>query len=122
VCARALFHTAPRRVEIREVPAPAAAPGHVVVRTLCSGISGGTERLVFRGDLPEDMALDDTITALPGTFSYPFPYGYACVGQVDGQDSTVFAFHPHQDVFTAAAADLISVPGVRDSAASHARR
>lgn len=118
VCARALFHTAPRRVEIREVPVPAAAPGQVVVRTLYSGISGGTERLVFRGDIPQDMALDDTIAALTGTFSYPFPYGYACVGRVDDQDSTVFAFHPHQDVFTAAAADLISVPGVPPAAAT----
>jgi NADPH:quinone reductase-like Zn-dependent oxidoreductase len=85
--ARALFHTAPRRVEIRDVPVPRAAPGEVVVRTVCSGISSGTERLVFRGDVPEDVALDDTIKALAGTFRYPFPYGYACVGQVEGQDA-----------------------------------
>ena len=30
------------------------------------------------------MALDDTIDALGGTFSYPFAYGYACVGEVAG--------------------------------------
>ena len=116
--ARALFHTAPRRVEIRDLPAPRAAPGEVVVRTLFSGISGGTERLVFRGEVPEDVALDDTINALAGTFRYPFPYGYACVGRVEGQDRLVFAFHPHQDVFTAAAGDLIFLPDVHPAAAT----
>ena len=115
---RALFHTAPRHVEIREQPALRAAPGEVVVRTVCSGISGGTERLVFRGEVPEGVALDDTIKALAGTFRYPFPYGYACVGRVDGQDGLVFAFHPHQDVFTAAAGDLIWLPRVCPAAAT----
>jgi threonine dehydrogenase-like Zn-dependent dehydrogenase len=90
----------------------------VVVRTLCSGISSGTERLVFRGDVPEDVALDDTINALSGTFRYPFRYGYACVGQVEGQDGLVFAFHPHQDVFTAATSDLICLPAVPPAAAT----
>ena len=110
--ARALFHTAPRRVEIRELPVPRAARGEVVVRTVCSGISTGTERLIFRGDVPQDVALDDTIKALAGTFRYPFPYGYACVGRVEGQDGLVFAFHPHQDTFAVAASDLIALPAV----------
>jgi threonine dehydrogenase-like Zn-dependent dehydrogenase len=105
-------------VEIREVPTPRAAPGEVVVRTLCSGISSGTERLVFRGEVAEDIELDDTIKALAGTFHYPFPYGYACVGEVAGQDGLVFAFHPHQDVFTAAAGDLIPLPAVGRAAAT----
>ncbi len=94
------------------------------MRTLYSGISGGTERLVFRGDVPPDMSLDDTIPALSGTFRYPFRYGYACVGRVGGADnaggagSTVFAFHPHQDVFTAATTDLIAMPAVDPAAAT----
>jgi threonine dehydrogenase-like Zn-dependent dehydrogenase len=103
-------------VEIREVPVPTAAAGEVVVRTVCSGISTGTERLVFRGDVPEDVALDDTIKALPGTFRYPFPYGYACVGQVGGRGGLVFAFHPHQDTFVTAASDLIPLPAVGPAA------
>ncbi len=101
VPARALFHTAPRRVEIRELPTPRPGAGEVLVRTLSSGISGGTERLVYRGEIPADLALDDTIDALGGTFSYPFAYGYACVGEVAESGQRVFAFHPHQDVFTA---------------------
>jgi 2-desacetyl-2-hydroxyethyl bacteriochlorophyllide A dehydrogenase len=114
--AQALFHTAPRRVEIRELPMTRAAPGEVVVRTVCSGISTGTERLIFRGEAPEDVALDDTIKALAGTFRYPFPYGYACVGRVEGQAGLVFAFHPHQDTFAAAARDLIALPAVSPAA------
>jgi threonine dehydrogenase-like Zn-dependent dehydrogenase len=116
VLARALFFTAPRRVEVRELPGPVAGPGEVVVRTLCSGISSGTERLVFRGDVPEQAALDDTIKALRGNFRYPFSYGYACVGRVDGQDGLVFAFHPHQDVFAAPVSDLVPLPAVDPAA------
>jgi threonine dehydrogenase-like Zn-dependent dehydrogenase len=116
--ARALFHTAPRRVEIREVSAPRPAAGEVLVRTLCSGISGGTERLVYRGEVPADLALDDTIDALGGTFSYPFAYGYACVGEVAESGRTVFAFHPHQDVFAARADDLIPLPAIDPASAT----
>src|SRR6202050_586374 len=116
--ARALFHTAPRCVDIREVPAPRPAAGEVLVRTLCSGISGGTERLVYRGEVPADLALDDAIDALGGTFSYPFAYGYACVGEVAESGQRVFAFHPHQDVFTAQAGELVPLPAVDPAAAT----
>ena len=116
--ARALLHTAPRCVEIREVPIPRPAAGEVLVRTLCSGISGGTERLVYRGEVPADLALDDTIDALGGTFSYPFAYGYACVGEVVESGGPVFAFHPHQDVFAARAEDLIPLPPIDPASAT----
>src|ERR1700759_4036750 len=118
VLARALFHTAPRCVEIREVPAPRPAAGEVLVRTVCSGISGGTERLVYRGEIPAELALDDTIDALGGTFSYPFAYGYACVGEAAEAGQTVFAFHPHQDIFTAQAGELIPLPAVDPASAT----
>jgi threonine dehydrogenase-like Zn-dependent dehydrogenase len=116
--ARALFHTAPRCVEIRELPTPQPAAGEVLVRTRCSGISGGTERLVYRGEIPADLALDDTIDALGGTFSYPFAYGYACVGEVAESGQTVFAFHPHQDVFVARTEELIQLPAVDPATAT----
>jgi threonine dehydrogenase-like Zn-dependent dehydrogenase len=118
VPARALFHIGPRRVEIRELPLPRPAAGQVLVRTLCSGISGGTERLVYRGEVPAELAVDDTIGALGGTFSYPFAYGYACVGQVAESGQLVFAFHPHQDVFAAGAGDLIELPAMDPASAT----
>src|SRR5947199_3192629 len=118
VPARALFHTAPRCVEIRELPTPRPAAGEVLVRTVCSGISGGTERLVYRGEVPAELALDDTIDALGGTFSYPFAYGYACVGEVAETGQAVFAFHPHQDIFAARASELIPLPRVDPASAT----
>jgi threonine dehydrogenase-like Zn-dependent dehydrogenase len=99
-------------VQIRELPTPQPAAGEVIVTTLFSGISGGTERLIYRGEFPEGLALDDTIDALSGEFRYPFPYGYACVGEVKDWDRSVFAFRPHQDVFSARPDDLIPLPAV----------
>jgi NADPH:quinone reductase-like Zn-dependent oxidoreductase len=116
--ARALFHTAPRCVEIRDVPAPRPASGEVIVATLFSGISSGTERLVDRGEITADTARDDTIDALGGAFRYPFTYGYACVGETEDSGQPVFAFHPHQDAFAAQLADLIPVPSVDPAAAT----
>src|ERR1700747_1934366 len=118
VPARALFHTAPRCVEIRELPTPRRAAGGVLVPPLPSGISGGTERLVYRGEVPAELALDDTIDALVGAFSYPFAYGYACVGRVAESGQTVFAFHPHQDVFAARAGELIPLPPIAPASAT----
>jgi threonine dehydrogenase-like Zn-dependent dehydrogenase len=118
VAAYALFHVAPRRVEIRELPEPRPGAGEVLVRTRFSGISGGSERLVYRGEVPEDLALDDTIGALRGCFRYPFPYGYSCVGEVESWDRLVFAFQPHQDVFAAPVGDLIPLPAVDPASAT----
>jgi 2-desacetyl-2-hydroxyethyl bacteriochlorophyllide A dehydrogenase len=117
--ARVLRFVAPRRVEIQRVEVRPPAPGEVLVRTRWSGISGGTELLAYRGELDETLEVDETIPSLEGTFRYPFAYGYSCVGEVDrsgseehGEGSTVFAFHPHQDLFTAPAADVVAVEGV----------
>ena len=114
--ARALLHIAPRSVEIVELPTPRPAAGEVLVRTLFSGISSGTERLVYRGEVHQDLALDDTIDALGGTFRYPLAYGYACVGEVGDSRRAVFAFHPHQDVFAARSSDLIPLPAIDPAA------
>jgi threonine dehydrogenase-like Zn-dependent dehydrogenase len=105
-------------VQIRELPTPQPVAGEVMVRTLFSGISGGTERLVYRGEVPNGLALDDTIEALGGAFSYPFPYGYACVGEVEDWDRPVFAFQPHQDAFAARTSDLVPLPAVDPASAT----
>jgi 2-desacetyl-2-hydroxyethyl bacteriochlorophyllide A dehydrogenase len=124
-----LMFTGPGRVEVvaREGggdddggPGAPAPPGQVLVRTLASAISAGTELLAFRGQIPPGTALDETLGALAGgTFAYPFRYGYAAVGEVAavgaGVDAAwrgrrVFAFEPHATAFTAAPADLVAVP------------
>lgn len=97
-------------MEVHETELAPPRDGEVLVRTSHSGISGGTELLVWRGEVPEDLALDDTLDALGGTFSYPFPYGYSCVGEVDGTGEPVFAFHPHQDLLVVRPETLVRLP------------
>ncbi len=106
--------TAPRRVELVEVELSDLAEGQVLVRTERSGISSGSELLAFRGEIDPGLSLDERLEAFGGTFAFPFRYGYACVGRVETsrtpeveEGSLVFAFHPHQDRFVAAGADVV---------------
>jgi 2-desacetyl-2-hydroxyethyl bacteriochlorophyllide A dehydrogenase len=116
--ARAVVFEAPRRVRVRPVDLSAPGDGEMLVRTLWSGISAGTEMLAYRGEIDPALPLDETIGALAGSFAYPFRYGYSCVGRVersradvpDGQ--LVFAFHPHQDVFVASGDDVVAFDDV----------
>jgi threonine dehydrogenase-like Zn-dependent dehydrogenase len=111
--ARRLLFVAPRRVEVAAVEVPEPAAGQVLVRTRWSGISTGTELLGYRGLLDPDLPVDERIGALGGTFRYPFPYGYSCVGEIEG-GGLVFAFHPHQDRFVAGADDVVPLPAGTD--------
>jgi len=101
----AIFHVAPHTVALREVRPAKPGPGELLVRAHCSAISPGTESLIFRGGVPENLKLDEQLASLDGHFRYPFKYGYALVGEVIGvgsredrrwQGRRVFAFHPHQ--------------------------
>lgn len=115
---RQLWFTGPRSVEIRETALPDPAPGFVQVRSLYSGISAGTEMLVYRGELPAGMDLDATLTTMKST-AWPLQYGYATVGRVERlgsnvdlvwQDRIVFAFVPHAGYFNAACESLVVLP------------
>jgi 2-desacetyl-2-hydroxyethyl bacteriochlorophyllide A dehydrogenase len=112
--ARAVQFASPRHVRVVPVALPAPEPGtDLVVQTVCSGISAGTELLAYRGELEASTVLDETLRSLPGSFRYPFSYGYSCAGRVEQgtaaipAGSTVFAFHPHQDRFVVPAADVV---------------
>ncbi|MDQ7784752.1 MAG: zinc-binding alcohol dehydrogenase [Desulfomonilaceae bacterium] len=109
----------PHRVATVEEDLPSPAAHQVLVETVVSAISAGTELLIFRGQWPADLAIDETIPALSGTFSYPVKYGYAAVGKVIAVGSevsevwsgrTVFAFNPHESHFTASPDRLVVVP------------
>jgi 2-desacetyl-2-hydroxyethyl bacteriochlorophyllide A dehydrogenase len=116
--ARAVVFEAPRRIRVEPVDVPSPGDGDVLVRTLWSGISAGTEMLAYRGEIDPALPLDETIGALGGTFAFPFRYGYSCVGRVERSRSEmpagrlVFAFHPHQDVFVTAADDVVALDAV----------
>jgi 2-desacetyl-2-hydroxyethyl bacteriochlorophyllide A dehydrogenase len=116
---RALYFDAPRRVTVREEPLGSPAAGEVLVETLVSAISPGTEMLVYRGQVPAGMPLDATVPALSGSFAFPLKYGYAAVGRVvelgeradrDWLGRLVLSFHPHQSHFVASPSELIPLP------------
>ena len=123
---QAVWFGSRRTVEIRDEPVAAPQPGEVRVHTLVSALSHGTERLVFRGEVPSDLALD--LSTLRGSWAFPIKYGYAAVGRIvdvgAGVDrfipgDMVFALHPHQTVFTLPATLAVPVPcGVDAFAAS----
>ena len=126
-CRRSLFFVAPGSVEVREEPLSPPGPGQVLVETLVSAISPGTEMLVYRGQVPAGMPLDASIPGLTDTFSFPVKYGYAAVGRVaalgtgvasEWQDQLVFCLHPHESHFLASPDELVPVPA--GLAAEHA--
>jgi threonine dehydrogenase-like Zn-dependent dehydrogenase len=116
---RSLYFVAPRQVEVREERLGEPGPGQATVKTLRSGISSGTEALIYRGLFPDDLAVDENIAALRGRFEYPLKYGYCAAGQViavgAGVDASwegrqVFAFHPHESYFNTAIEALFPLP------------
>jgi len=111
----ALWITGPRRAEIRTETVSAPAEGEVLVRTLFSGVSRGTERLVFEGRVPESEHDRMRAPLQAGRFPFPVKYGYCAVGVIEAGPADrigerVFCLHPHQDRFLAPAAMCIPLP------------
>ena len=96
--ARAFWIAAPGRGEIRDAPLPAPGPDDVLVRAAASGISRGTESLVFRGAVPASQRRVMRCPFQEGEFPAPVKYGYAVAGRTEA-GARVFCLHPHQDRF-----------------------
>lgn len=105
---RAFWTVAPGRGEIRAETLP-ADPDRVLVRTLASGVSRGTEALVFTGHVPGSQHQAMRAPLMDGAFPFPVKYGYSAVGRTNN-GTRVFALHPHQDVFLAPAVMCVPVP------------
>ncbi len=109
-------------------PLPDPGPNQVLVKTLFSGISTGTEMLIYRNQFPDGMRLDTTIPELSDTFQYPLKYGYAAVGQVvetgsevpkNWSERLIFAFQPHVSHFLATPEELLPIaPGISPETAT----
>src|SRR3954467_2366783 len=107
--AQAFWLCAPGRGEIRPVALPAPGDGDVVVRTLRSGVSRGTETLAFRGGAPPRAPFQE------GDFPGPVKYGYLSVGAVEHgppelRGRTVFCLYPHQTAYVVPAVAVTVVP------------
>jgi threonine dehydrogenase-like Zn-dependent dehydrogenase len=113
--AHAYWLREPGHGEIRAVELPHAGPDDVFVRTLCSGISRGTELLVFRGGVPADQSTAMRAPFQEGTFPGPVKYGYLSVGTVQRgpselQGRDVFCLHPHQTAYVVPSAAVHPLP------------
>ena len=94
---------------------PAPGPYHALIRSVFSGVSRGTERLVLTGQIPPSEYQRMRAPLQQGDFPFPVLYGYASCGVVEegpapmiGQ--TVFCLHPHQDRFVAPLSMLAPLP------------
>jgi 2-desacetyl-2-hydroxyethyl bacteriochlorophyllide A dehydrogenase len=115
--ARALWFTAPRTAALRAETVALPGPGEVRVETTASAVSAGTEMLVYRGEVPQDLPLD--LPTFAGSYDFPIKYGYAVVGSIldTGPDidhlstgDPVFVHHPHQEVFVVPARMPVRLP------------
>jgi threonine dehydrogenase-like Zn-dependent dehydrogenase len=113
--AHAFWLRAPGYGEIRPVTLPQAGPDDVLVRTLRTGISRGTETLVFRGGVPAAQHAAMRAPFQEGEFPGPVKYGYLNVGIVEEgppelRGRAVFCLYPHQTAYVVPAAAVTVVP------------
>ena len=113
--AAAFWVTEPGRGQIRPVTLPEPGPDEVLVRTLRTGVSRGTETLVFGGHVPESQHASMRAPFQEGDFPGPVKYGYLNVGVVErGPETlvgrTVFCLYPHQTAYVVPAAAVTVLP------------
>ncbi|MFD9003399.1 dehydrogenase [Streptomyces sp. NPDC059582] len=113
--ARAFWLRSPGHGELRDLTLPEPAEGEVTVRALWSGISRGTETLVFRGGVPASQHAAMRAPFQDGDFPGPVKYGYLSVGIVEeGPDAlvgrTVFCLYPHQTRYVVPVSAVTPVP------------
>ncbi|MBE2293307.1 MAG: zinc-binding alcohol dehydrogenase, partial [Phycisphaerales bacterium] len=113
--AHAFWLTAPGYGQIIAESLPPPVPGEVLVRTLYTGISRGTESLVFRGEVPPSQYQAMRAPFQQGDFPAPLKYGYCNVGVVETgpaalQDRIVFCLYPHQDRYVVPATAVTLIP------------
>ena len=113
--ALAFWLRAPGVGEIRPVPLPDPGPDDVLVRTLWSGVSRGTETLVFRGGVPPSQHAVMRAPFQEGDFPAPVKYGYLNVGVVEFgpaelRGRTVFCLYPHQTAYVVPADAVLPLP------------
>ena len=103
----ALYFTAPYRVSVQEESLAPPAADQVLVQTLVSAISPGTELLFYRGQAPTDLPVDETIAALPVRSAFRSstmpPLDGSCSGRADCSRVArpPGLRHPHESRFLA---------------------
>lgn len=114
--AAALWLREPGAAEIRPVRLAAPGSGEVLVRTRYSGVSRGTETLVYSGGVPASQYAAMRAPFQDGDFPGPVKYGYLNVGVVEEGapewvGRTVFCLYPHQSAYVVPVTAVVEVPG-----------
>jgi threonine dehydrogenase-like Zn-dependent dehydrogenase len=113
--ALAFWLRAPGEGEIRPVTLPEPGPHEVLVRTRYTGVSRGTETMVFQGGVPVSQYATMRAPFQEGAFPGPVKYGYLNVGVVEAGPApllgrTVFCLYPHQTRYVVPARAVVPVP------------
>ncbi|MEP6694749.1 MAG: zinc-binding dehydrogenase [Chloroflexota bacterium] len=117
VTAASVWFPRARAVELREETVGGPGRGEIRVHAVASGLSHGTEMLVYRGQVPPDLPLD--LPTLAGSYRFPIKFGYASVGRVvavgdGGSDLApgdhVFVHHPHQQEYVVSQGAAVKLP------------
>lgn len=114
-----LYFNQPKQVSVLEESIPRPKTDEVLIQNIISGISSGTEMLFYRGLMPTELCLDETIPSLKQKLNYPFKYGYCSIGKVIETGNRqlnhllnqwVFVFNPHESYFCAKETQIIVLP------------
>lgn len=114
--AHALWYVAKGRAELRAEPLPEPAGDEILVRTLYSAVSRGTERLIISGSIAKSEWDRMRAPLQAGLFPFPVKYGYCTTGVVERggpeelRGRTVFVLHPHQNFFVVPSCCVVPVP------------
>ncbi|TDH35232.1 zinc-binding alcohol dehydrogenase [Pseudohoeflea suaedae] len=113
--AKSLWFPEAGACEVRSETIGGPAANELLVEMLYSGISRGTESLVFNGLIPASENERMRCPFMGGSFDFPVKYGYSAVGTVlrgapELIGRAVFCLHPHQDRFLVGRSAVTCLP------------
>lgn len=110
----------PGKISLKKEVVSPVAKNQVMIKTLISSISAGTEMLFYRGQVPDTVPVDDSFSSLRTKITYPLKYGYSAIGEIvdigrnvskDLRGQTAFAFHSHESLFCCDISEIVPLPG-----------
>lgn len=109
-----LWHTSKSTSKLQKSQLDLFGSNYVLIKSLYSLISTGTERLVATGKVPSSMYEVMAVPSMGGSFAFPIKYGYSLVGEVfskgDLEGQLVHLLHPHQNILQAEKKSISLVP------------
>jgi len=125
--ATSLWHISPTASELQSEKLATPTDNKLIIKSLYSLVSTGTERLVASGLVPPSMHQLMQVPSMGGDFNFPVKYGYSLVGKVvskgDLEGRLVHLLHPHQNqlITDSSAISLLSkaIPAKRAALASN---